>query len=348
MIALPVARLLPSDLCIPLVRIQVVRRFLPLVAAIGTALITISARADGGGRAEDAAVGFGRVWTTTPNGIVGVGLASGRLAKRPIGATNAFTIAAGEGTLWQLRPMLLIAVDPRSGRVRRRIPLAHPASAIAIGLGAAWLISFRDSTLTRIDARTGKTHFEKPVADGPEGVAVGRHSVWVASTGPWHNGDGGVLVPNGPGVLTALDPTNGRVQTRVAVDRGPTAVAAGQGSVWVLNGRGIGAADTVDRVDLQSNEVAASIRIPHWSADIAVGRRYIWVVSEPRSAGGTITRIDPATNRARTRPIRESWVPAAVVAVGGRVWVADPGVAQLIEIDPRTLRVARRVSLPID
>jgi hypothetical protein len=101
------------------------------------------------------------------------------------------------------------------------------------------------------------------------------------------------------------------------------------------------------RVDLQTNRIVASIRVPHWSTAVAVGARYVWTVSEPRGGGGVLTRVNPATNQPLSQPIPRSWVPAAVVATADRVWVADPGVAQLIGLDARTLRVVNRVRFPI-
>jgi streptogramin lyase len=119
------------------------------------------------------------------------------------------------------------------------------------------------------------------------------------------------------------------------------------GAVWLLSGRGVGADDTLDRIDVRTNRVVATFPVPHWSSAVAVGRRYAWVVSSPKSAGGVITRIDNRTGHAATRRIPHSWTPAGVTLGDGRVWVADPGVAQLIRIDPRTLRPIKRVTFPI-
>ena len=100
-------------------------------------------------------------------------------------------------------------------------------------------------------------------------------------------------------------------------------------------------------IDLRTNKVVASIKVPHWASDVACGTRYCWVVSEPKSAGGVATRIDPHSNKTVSRSIPNSWVPAAVVVVEGYVWVADPGRAALIRIDPQTLRVSKRVIIPV-
>lgn len=273
-------------------------------------LLAPAAGADGGGRAEDVAVGSGRVWTTLDNRVVAVDPATGRIEAPAIHTGGYGAGLAVDGrTLWRLQPHSLVAASVSTRRVRFR---------------------------TRLRA-----------AHSPQAVAVGGGSVWLASIGPWHAGKGGVLVPDGPGIVLRIDPVSGAVRARVRIGRGPQAIAVGDGSVWVLNGRGLGADDTLDRIDLQTNHVVASMPVPHWSTSVAVGRRCVWVVSEPQSAGGVVTRIDARTNRPVTRRIPRSWIPAAVVLAAGSVWIADPGVAQLIRVDPRTLRVTGRVGLPL-
>ena len=321
-----------------------------LVVAISVGLLLVlapGAAADGGGRAESVAFGAGRLWTTVRDGVVAVDPASGKSA--PVIRTAAYgtVVAATDRTVWQLQPHTLVAVDVATHRVRLRRGLGQAMYALAAGAGAVWLPSFGSDTLTKIDAATGARRWRVRVPHSPEAVTTGAGSVWLVSTGRWHSVHGGAIVPDGHGVLVRLDPATGALRARVRVDRGPTAIAVGSGGAWVLNGRGIGADDTLDRIDARTNRLVASIRVPHWSSAVAVGRRYAWVVSEPKSAGGTITRIDLRTNHGVTRAIPQSWIPQGVVLAGGGVWVADPGVARLIRIDPHTLRVTRRVSFPI-
>ncbi len=152
---------------------------------------------------------------------------------------------------------------------------------------------------------------------------------------------------DGPGILARLDPVSGAVRTRVAVGRGPQALAADGDTVWVLDGHGVDAEDRLDRVDARRGRVVASFKVPHWPAALAVGRRHVWVVSSPRSSGGVVTRIDKRTGLAVTRRIARSWIPDAVALAGGAVWVADPGVAALIRIDPHTLRTTTRATFPL-
>jgi len=320
------------------------------VAAICVALVLVlapGAAADGGGRAETVAFGAGQLWTTVREGLASVDPASGRTAPTIRTGSYGTVIAATDRTVWQLQPHTLLAVDIATRRVRVRSGLGQAAYALATGIGAVWVPSFDSDTLSKIDARSGARRWRVRVAHSPEAVTTGDGSVWLVSTGRWHKGRGGVMVPDEQGVVLRLDPATGAVRARIMIDRGPTAIAFGAGAAWVLNGRGIGADDSLDRVDTRTNRLAASIRVPHWSTGVAVGRRYAWVVSEPKSAGGTITRIDLRTRRAVTRPIPHSWIPQAVALAAGGVWVADPGVAQLIRIDPHSLRVTKRVSFPV-
>jgi DNA-binding beta-propeller fold protein YncE len=282
------------------------------------------------------------------NGVIEVDPMTGRIGSTIATGANGRIIGADATTVWMVvEPRRLVGADLARRRVRISVRLRHDTYAGALGYGAVWLPSFALDTLTKVEARTGKHRWDTRVPHSPMAVTAARGSVWVASIGRWHKGRGGVMVPDGPGIVSRLDPASGEVRARIHVGKGPQAAATGDGALWILNGRGIGASDTLDRIDMQTNRVVGSIGVPHGSSAVACGRRYCWVVSEPKSAGGVVTRIDPRTNSAITRRIPRSWIPAGVVAVRGRVWVADPGVAQLIRIDARTLRVMKRVKIPL-
>ncbi len=76
-------------------------------------------------------------------------------------------------------------------------------------------------------------------------------------------------------------------------------------------------------------------------ADIAVGLGAVWVAN---AGGGSVSRIDPASERAG-RPIAVGASQVLGVAVGeGRVWVARAGGfngdrVQLVQIDPETRKL---------
>ena len=151
---------------------------------------------------------------------------------------------------------------------------------------------------------------------------------------------------DGPGILARLDPSAARCRPglpsaagrrrslRTGTRSGCSTAAAWMPRIastgWTRRGR-----------------VVASVKVPHWPAALAVGRRYVWVVSSPRSSwwGGHPDR--QTDGLAVTRRIPRSWIPAAVAVAGGAVWVADPGVAALIRIDPHTLGTTTRVTFPL-
>lgn len=323
-------------------------RLVSIALTIVAGLIAANAWGDGGGRAESVGAGGGKLWTTVRSGVIGVDPVTGRIVSTIGTGSNGRIVGADGTTVWVVvEPRRLVGVDPAGRRVRISVRLRHGTYAGAVGYGAVWLPSFAADTLTKVEARTGEQRWDARVPHSPMAVTAARGSIWVASIGRWHKGRGGVMVPDGPGIVSRLDPAGGEVRARIHVGKGPQAAAIGNRALWILNGRGIRASDTLDRIDMQTNKVVSSIGVPHGSSAVACGRRYCWVVSEPKSAGGVVTRIDPRTNRAVTRPIPRSWIPAGVVAVRGRVWVADPGVAQLIRIDPQTLGVMKRVKIPL-
>jgi hypothetical protein len=305
------------------------------------------AAADGGARGADLAGQGARLWTTILDGIVGVDAVSGKKVVSVATGSYGTQVAVGRGNVWQLQPWKLTAIDPLSRRVRMRVPLLHATYALATGYGAVWLPSFAEDTLRKVDAHSGKRRWEAHVGHSPQAVAVGAGSVWVASIGRWHRGQGGVVVTEGPGIVSRIDPDSGTVEAQITVESDASRIAVGAGSVWVLSGRNQHSSNILDRIDPETNDVVASIRVPHWSTALAVGGHYVWVVSAPRSSGGFVTRIDARSGRAVSHPIPHSWIPQAVAIVAGRIWIADPGVAELIRIDERTLRVSKRVHLPV-
>jgi hypothetical protein len=71
----------------------------------------------------------------------------------------------------------------------------------------------------------------------------------------------------------------------------------------------------VVRVDLVTHEVVAKIATSGGGAAIAVAEDAVWVVDRQ-----TITRIDPATNKAGP-PVGLGGKPSSVAAGEGNVWV---------------------------
>jgi YVTN family beta-propeller protein len=151
-------------------------------------------------------------------------------------------------------------------------------------------------------------------------------------------GEGAVWVRQG-GVVQRVDPATNAVTARIAGGDG-VAIATGEGSVWAPNTD----SETVSRINPGTNAVVATI--PLRGADplgVATSTGAVWVgVQNPEGVPAVIERIDPATNTVVTSI---SDAPANIgpgVAVGaGAVWTG--GVPAVARIDPATNRVVARV-----
>ncbi|HYT78324.1 MAG TPA: DUF5074 domain-containing protein [Actinomycetota bacterium] len=122
----------------------------------------------------------------------------------------------------------------------------------------------------------------------------------------------------------------------VPVGDGPSAIAFGDGAVWVANADD----STVSRVDPATNEVTATIEVVGGGyLEIAAGEGGIWVASE----AGAVRRIDPATNEVvATIPARH---PSEIIAGAGAVWVSNYDRGTVTKIDPETNTVVDTIAV---
>jgi DNA-binding beta-propeller fold protein YncE len=170
------------------------------------------------------------------------------------------------------------------------------------------------------------------------------------------------------------------VDLPVRVGTNPTAVAVGEGSVWVAN-NGSG---TVSRLDSATGRhLGAPIRVGAGPRAVSVGEDAVWVIAgagdvvrlDPGAlrarrvgrvddaagvvaglgrvwvtsrAGNRVVSLDPRTGRTKGRPVRVGRSPTDLAVAGGAVWVANSAAGTLSRIDPgsgrvdRTVRVAKR------
>jgi YVTN family beta-propeller protein len=147
-------------------------------------------------------------------------------------------------------------------------------------------------------------------------------------------GEGAVWVTSLDGrTLTQIDPDRRAVVEPVGVGATPSAVAAGEGAIWVTNEF----AGTVSRIDRDSMRIVDTIAVGNGPSGVATGARAVWVTNR---VDGTVTRIDPATGRTDTIRVGEG--PSAVAVGAGGVWVANGLESTVSRIDPATMRVSRR------
>jgi class 3 adenylate cyclase/DNA-binding beta-propeller fold protein YncE len=114
----------------------------------------------------------------------------------------------------------------------------------------------------------------------------------------------------------------------------PTALAIGEGAVWVVNFRD----QTLSRINTSTGAVEANPAVGGAPTGLAVGGGAVWVTTAFGTAGGdtgSLMRFNPSNAE------REGTVPlgsgVAAVAFGdGAVWVADRLGDRVLKIDPRT------------
>jgi YVTN family beta-propeller protein len=123
----------------------------------------------------------------------------------------------------------------------------------------------------------------------------------------------------------------------VKVGPKPSAVAVGDGSVWVANS----GSDTVSRLDARSGEVVG--------APIAVGREPLGIAVSASSAlvanrrDGTVSTIDIAAGRVEAAPVEVGGEPLGIAVGRDAAWVAQGRRGSVARIDATSGRVGARV-----
>jgi streptogramin lyase len=144
-------------------------------------------------------------------------------------------------------------------------------------------------------------------------------------------------------LLALAAPATASAPLAIAVGRGPCCLAISGGSVWVGNQRD----SSVQQIDPSSNALRATVQAGPRSNDVRISGLLdmvaaygaVWVTN-----GGThrLYRIDPRMRTVRSLSIGR--YVGGVAAAAGKLWVSVDHTA-LARVDPRRLRVERRVQL---
>jgi YVTN family beta-propeller protein len=142
--------------------------------------------------------------------------------------------------------------------------------------------------------------------------------------------------------VAVIDLGSGEITQDAPVGARPSAIAAGEGALWVANIDD----GSVSKVDPAAAAVEGNT-VPGGQIDgLGAGAGGVWVADVHR---GVVAKIDPDFRRVVDR-VRISPGPIISRAVGpvavgaGSVWVGD-GNAAVARIDPRTLRVSGRINV---
>ena len=168
------------------------------------------------------AVGGGAVWATSGNRVIRIDPQT----NRPLGSAHAkgpTSVAYGEGAVWvSTFTERLLRIEPETGRIATAAGLPGPTSSLVAGHGWLWGIVnpglssrpeiWRFAPTTGSAAGTVGT--DRPYVD----LAVSGAALWATSE---------------DGAVSRIDPESLRAVATVEVGQQPTAIAAGDGALWV-------------------------------------------------------------------------------------------------------------------
>lgn len=170
----------------------------------------------------------------------------------------------------------------------------------------------------------------------PFRVATGEGFVWVLSRAPRPCTDAE------PCTVSRIDPaTNRLVGDPTILPADGWDLAAGAGSVWATQFDG-----SLIRIDARTGRITARItaRPIYFGSVVTVGGGFVWTGNDDeRNEGGSVSKIDPATNRV-VGTLTGLRSPQSIAFGQGAVWVADHA-GWLVKIDPATLEVVARQRL---
>jgi streptogramin lyase len=216
----------------------------------------------------------------------------------------------------------LVAIDPSTDTIVRSITLPRSPNAfgctasVTIANGSVWALDDQEGRLYRFDVLTGEDRgsipLKNPVASR-DGIAFGEGALWaldsfdglmyridtrssrVVGTVPIQGaqplavaaGEGSVWVLLDNGILLVVDPDRNVVRTSVPlVIQHPRTLTVGSGAVWVAGNVGDGPDGQVLEIDPATLDIVAAIPVGGFPESIAVERATVWVSIQPTAQAG--------------------------------------------------------------
>ena len=212
---------------------------------------------------------------------------------------GAVSLALGAGYLWAVAGPKTTPgtddrvwlVDPASNRVVRLLRLGRETTSIAFGDGAAWI-----------------------------GAFANEHDEIASFPAPWRGASWLFSVKFG-----AAGPRTQSYRLETGDTAGPSAVAVGDGKVWVLTcGTCNIGVDNQKLLEFDPGTGRVVKRIPLGSRNpnaLAVGAGSVWLVSQ---VDASVLQLDPKTRRIRTIPVGNPRTASicGIAATRDAVWVA--------------------------
>lgn len=243
---------------------------------------------------------------------------------------------SGRSALYEISERTRLEVDAPIGLAR-----LGKVSAMVVASGSVWILGVRPNgrgDLLRVDIARRKQTAEIHLPAGalvPD-VAYNAGALWT------------VVTQGGHSTLVRVDAASGAVRTRaLSLPGPPLALAAGDGSMWLESGAGIGDEPVLAQLDDRSGRVIGSVSLiaspPHGESfntgAIAVAPRTVWAAATTAASittvAGTLIGVDPATRTivAAPQPLPPSVAsqPVLTLAIADHsLWL--PGTNRLYQV----------------
>ncbi|HEU0293378.1 MAG TPA: hypothetical protein VFR47_11620 [Anaerolineales bacterium] len=224
------------------------------------------------------------------------------------------------------RVMLLTTVLLGACQPATSMPDAQPTGAPTATSGAPRVetpVTLQDRIPTRLEVAN------------PSNMTVGGGFLWVIS--------GGSIVRIDPNTSQMVGEP---IQPGIQIED----IAFGGDALWVTTvaSGDLGAPseeDAVSRIDPQSGEVLATIKVSRGPMSVAFTPEAVWVVNFGMS-GDTVVRIDPQTNQLAGDPIQTGRAPLSLALEEGSLWVANHDAHTITRVDLATNQVLANITVP--
>ena len=194
-----------------------------------------------------------------------------------VGNTFEDAIAAGNGAVWVRDPGTLTEINPTSTTVSARYRLGSTETtpqAIAIADQSVWVLD--SDVLFRVDPGTGTVIAAIQAGASPVALDIGAGAIWVVSRPAFRFPSPGVQKQIGLATLSRIDPASNTVVSTIELPGIPTAVAVGEGSVWISDDSG----RAVLKVDPNTNQITDTIHLGSRPQGITVTDGAVWVATQ--------------------------------------------------------------------
>ena len=215
----------------------------------------------------------------------------------------------------------IVRLAAKDNSVGTPVPVGgQPCASLEVAFESVWVPLCGDGAMVRVGLKDQKvTTVKAAVADAEGRIASSVGSIWA--------------ITDRKGVLSRIDPDTGAAVAEVYLPKGTAAVVSGPNALWITSED----AARLTRVNPNDTEVVEEISVGRRPRRLAVGEGAIWTLN----GDGTVSRVDPATNKVvSTIKLERDTAKGDIAAGAGSVWVSVPGTP-IVRIDPRTNRAVQ-------